>query len=401
MVTTTHRGRWTLDDRLTQSVRKLPVDVPPGTAAVIVQLKYDKAPHRVLDLGCVSVAGFRGWSGGARSRFTIAADWATPGYLPGELEPGTWHVLLRLHRVPPAGIDYELTASTTATPPRPPGWPAPPSPPIRPPRRDIPDIDGRRWLAGDLHAHTVHSDGELTVVELACLAAERGLQFLAVTDHNTVSQHADLASAATYAGIALVPGQEVTTDLGHANVIGPVGWVDFREPPDTWIAAADQAGGVLSINHPIAGDCAWRLALAGPPVAAEVWHGGSWLDRRWGGPLAWLHIWHRAPVAIGGSDFHLRAQGRFPGEPTTWILADGDDVIGGLRAGRTAVSASPADPLLLRFGDEMLALDADGTVFVPPHGGPRVVRGDRVRLSAGSGLHRLETHENEVVALCQ
>jgi len=30
----------------------------------------------------------------------------------------------------------------------------------------------RRWLAGDLHTHSVHSDGVLTPVALACLAAE-------------------------------------------------------------------------------------------------------------------------------------------------------------------------------------------------------------------------------------
>lgn len=401
MATTIHRGRWTLGDRLARSVRELPVDVPPGTAALTVELAYGAAPDRVLDLGCMGASGFRGWSGGARTGFTITAEWATPGYLPGELESGTWHVLLRLHRVPPEGLAYELTASTTSTrPPRPASAPLPP-PPIPPPHRDLPSVTGRRWLAGDLHAHTVHSDGELTVTELACLAAERGLQFLAVTDHNTVSHHAELPAAATHAGITLLPGQEVTTDLGHANVLGPVGWVDFREPADIWMATAHERDGVFSINHPLGGDCAWRLALARPPETAEIWHGGSWLDRRWGGPLAWLHAWERPPVAVGGSDFHMRAQGRLPGEPTTWVLADGDDVIGAIRAGRTAVSAGPDAPVLLRVGDEMLALDADGLVFVRPGGAAEVVRGDRTLLPAGDGLHRLETYENEVVALCQ
>ena len=49
---------------------------------------------------------------------------------------------------------------------------------------------GHEWLAGDFHSHTVHSDGSLEVVELAALAAERGLDLLAVTDHNTISHHA-------------------------------------------------------------------------------------------------------------------------------------------------------------------------------------------------------------------
>ena len=77
----------------------------------------------------------------------------------------------------------------------------------------------------------MHSDGVLTVPELARFAASRGLDFLAVTDHNTVSHHAELPAASAAHQISLLPGQEVTTERGHANALGPIGWVDFREPP--------------------------------------------------------------------------------------------------------------------------------------------------------------------------
>src|SRR5207302_84344 len=83
----------------------------------------------------------------------------------------------------------------------------------------------------------------LTVPELAALAARRGLDFLAVTDHNTVSHHAELAAAARRYGIILLPGQEVTTDGGHAGALGDVGWIDFREEPDAWLDATEAAGG--------------------------------------------------------------------------------------------------------------------------------------------------------------
>ncbi|PWR16675.1 PHP domain-containing protein, partial [Micromonospora sicca] len=111
----THRGRWTLRDRAEDVLRAVPVTVAPGTAALTVRLDYLRDAG-VLDLGCVGPAGFRGWSGGARDGYTITADWATPGYLPGELEPGEWQVLLRLHRVPPEGLDFEVTATTSSTP---------------------------------------------------------------------------------------------------------------------------------------------------------------------------------------------------------------------------------------------------------------------------------------------
>ncbi|MER7546255.1 PHP domain-containing protein [Spirillospora sp. NPDC127506] len=79
-----------------------------------------------------------------------------------------------------------------------------------------------------MHSHTVHSDGTLPVRELACLAASQGLDFLAVTDHNTVSHQPELPAASAHAGVLLLPGQEVTTDLGHANVFGADGTVLVR-----------------------------------------------------------------------------------------------------------------------------------------------------------------------------
>jgi len=42
----------------------------------------------------------------------------------------------------------------------------------------------RRLLKGDLHVHTLASDGVLTAEELAWRALRHGLDFLAITDHN-------------------------------------------------------------------------------------------------------------------------------------------------------------------------------------------------------------------------
>ncbi|RJL34448.1 PHP domain-containing protein [Bailinhaonella thermotolerans] len=392
-----HHGRWTLADRAERMLRELPVEVPPGTAALTVRLAYPRAAG-VLDLGCQGPYGFRGWSGGARETFTVAAGWATPGYLPGELEPGVWHVLLSLHRVPPGGLEYELTAVVSDRAPAAPetAWPDPAE---RPPRRDLPAPGGLRWLAGDLHTHTVHSDGRLTVPELARLAASRGLDYLAVTDHNTVSHHPHLPAAASRYGVALIPGQELTTDFGHANVLGPGGRIDFRLPAGEWVRQAGENGALISINHPLAGECAWLHPLTERPRLAEVWHSGWW-DRRWGAPVAWAQAWRPDTVAVGGSDFHHHGADAPPGEPATWVLAEDGDVLGALAAGRAAVSAGIRGPLLLRHGDELLALDADGTVLADDEGRRRFVRGNKVVFPAGVGMHRLETYENEVVALC-
>jgi PHP domain-containing protein len=394
-----HRGRWTLQDRADDAYRLLDVEVPSGTAALTVRLDHDRSSG-VLDLGCFGPAGFRGWSGGAREEFTIAATYATPGYLPGPLEPGVWHVCLGLHRVPRDGMPYEVTVHAGAAP-EPPA-PAPVPMPAPRPRRALPAEPGLTWLAGDLHSHSVHSDGALTVDELAALASSSGLDFLAVTDHNTVSHHVELAAAGRRAGVLLLPGQEITRDTGHANAFGDIGWIDFRRPADDWLSETERRGGLLSINHPLASDFAWRQPMRRRPRFAELWH-WTWLDRRWGGPLAWWLAWDPTVLPLGGSDFHGPAPGRALGAPTTWIQAGEphsvDGILAAMTAGRIAISAGRDAPVLLRVDDELVVVDGDGTYLVDPDGRRRVVLGDRRAFPAGPGPHRLEAADNTVLAL--
>src|SRR5260370_179296 len=76
--------------------------------------------------------------------------------------------------------------------------------------------------------------------------------------------------------IVRVPGEEVTTIGGHAGALGDVGWIDFREPADSWLAATETRGGLLSINHPIGGHVSWTIPMTQRPPLIEVWH-WSWL----------------------------------------------------------------------------------------------------------------------------
>jgi PHP domain len=388
-----HRGRWTAEDRAEAAYRYLSFDVGPGARAVTVELDYDRTAAS-LDLGVFDPAGFRGWSGGARSGFVITPAAATPGYLPGELPAGEWRVILGLYRVPAGGVDFTLDVrlGAAAPPPAPPPRPLP----ARPGRRALPAAPGRRWLAGDLHAHTVHSDGALTVDELACLARGRGLDFLAVTDHNTVSHHAELAAAAARTGVLLVAGQEVTTDTGHANCLGGVGWVDFRGAADDWLAAAAAGGGLLSLNHPVLpGDVGWRRPLRRRAPLVEVWH-WTW-DGADPAPLAWWRA--RGGVPVGGSDYHRPGEGIAPGGPTTWVQAEDDDVLGALAAGRVALAADPTGPVVLRHGGDVLVAGGDGTTLVAPGAAPHVVGGDLDAVAAGAGPYRLLDPSGRTLAL--
>ena len=403
MVVTRHGGRWTLEDRFASAWHYLPVEVPPGTCALRAELEYERS-GAIMDLGCLGPDGFRGWSGGARRSFVIGEQTATPGYLPGEPEPGTWQVVIGLHRVPAGGADYRLTVEVTSTPGELVPEPAPEDmPPItdRPARRRLLASDGRHWLAGDLHTHTVHSDGAMTVSELARFAAGRGMDFIAVTDHNTISHFAELPAAASAHGIVLLPGQEVTTDTGHASALGDVGWIDFREPPDAWLEATEQAGGLLSINHPIGGHVSWATPMKRRPPLIEVWH-WSWLDTHWTTPLGWWLAWDPTAIPVGGSDWHRPGSDAPPGSPTTWVEAEADDpaaVLEAIRAGRTAVSANRDGAVLLRVGDELVASAADGAILAGPDGPRARVRGPLAKFPAAEGCHRLLDPTGATLAL--
>ncbi|MFB7462659.1 hypothetical protein ACFCZ1_03955 [Streptomyces sp. NPDC056224] len=89
-VTTTHRGRAPQGNDQWAYVA---FDVPAGVQRISVATSHDAAAG-ILDLGIFGPSGFRGWSGGERAGFTLSAADATPGYVPGPVEPGSWSVIL-------------------------------------------------------------------------------------------------------------------------------------------------------------------------------------------------------------------------------------------------------------------------------------------------------------------
>jgi len=376
-----------------------------GTS-VEVTLDYDRE-HAVVDLGCSGPAGWRGWSGGARTSFVITPDAATPGYLPGALEPGTWSVQLGLYRLPVDPIDVTVTVelpATSAPPPEPAGQPRPDAPRLS--SRALPALDGLTWFAGDFHAHSTHSDGEQSLGELAGLAVRNGLDFLAVTEHNTVSHHPLLHGVGRAHGITLLPGQEVTTSRGHANAFGDIGWVDFREHPDRWVETVAARGGVLSINHPLQEEWAWQHRLAALPDALELWHVTWFREQTATAPWTLLSRWRDDVVLLGGSDYHHPRHGYLPGTPVTWVAAqdrDPEAILAGVRAGRTAMSRpGPDAPVLVRVGGDLVALEADGAVLVDVDGRRRMLQGERAVVTAdgaGHGPFRLESARGEILAV--
>jgi hypothetical protein len=362
----------------------LPFDVPAGVLRIRVSASHENfamagLARNVLDLGIFgpagydlgNAAGFRGWSGGARDGFVISRTHATPGYLAGPIEPGAWAVALGPVVLSPWGMAWQVRVTMERGEDRQPvteGDPVIASAP--------PSIRGARWYRGDLHLHTVHSDGERHPSELTSAAQASGLDFIVSTDHNTNA--ANRAWPASRSGTLLViPGEEVTTRHGHWLAVGlqPRAWVDWRYGPDDRVfprfaAEVRDGGGLVVAAHPsvpLPGS-AWEFGFADVD-ALEVWNGRWNVDDELS-----LRIWQRLLrqgrriVAVGGSDSHGKHQP--VGSPQTAVHAgelSTAAIVDGLRCGRSYIARSRDAALQLTACSAAADVAGPGqTLRVPP-----------------------------------
>jgi len=74
----------------------------------------------------------------------------------------------------------------------------------------------------DLHTHSTASDGSLPPRDLVRLARQRGLQALALTDHDTVDGLAEALAAGAEFGVEVIPGVEISArhPLGSMHILG-------------------------------------------------------------------------------------------------------------------------------------------------------------------------------------
>jgi predicted metal-dependent phosphoesterase TrpH len=339
-----------------QTYREVPFKVPAGTTSVTVEFAYTgKDQKSVIDLGVRDPQRFRGWSGGNKAKFTLTETWATPSYLSGPLPAGEWKLILGVPNLrKDARADY--TAKVTLD-----------HSPVFHGFAEAPLKAGPGWYRGDLHMHTQHSDGSCashTGQRIPCplfrtleAAAARGLDFVAVSDHNTTSHFHDLAELQPYYDdLVLIPGREITTFNGHANVFGVTAPLDFQlggpRAPDLnrILDQVEAAKGVISINHPglPSGEtcmgCGWTAKTDFSRIPAIEAINSFNAD----GPLTGIAFWEARlnaglhVTAIGGSDNHDAGlpPARGVGTPTTVVYADNlsqDAILDGIRKGRVFV----------------------------------------------------------------
>lgn len=346
--------------------------VPEGIDRLTVMFDYDRRNRTTIDLGLADPERFRGWSGGNKSTFILTESFATSSYLPGPLPAGTWQLLLGVPNIRngtsadyQAQIFFEQGAAAFSRP-----FASEP-------------LDHRAgWYRGDLHLHSGHSDGRCVAQSgdrvpcpldrTVASAAERGLDFIAVTEHNTRSHHQTLMELqAAYDRMVILPGRELTTFQGHANVFGTTGFIDFRLPADEMLQAANSVGGLVSINHPaLPSDercmgCGWRAEVDyGRIAAVEVVSGGAYAasDKHVHGQLSGISFWEELlndgyrVTAIAGSDNHdpdlASSEPSAVGFPTTVVYARSlsqPDLMRGIRNGRVFIDVEGSGDRLLEF----------------------------------------------------
>lgn len=218
------------------------------------------------------------------------------------------------------------------------------------------------WFAGELHTHTVHSDGEFTVEQLCRAAKERELSLIALTDHNTASGLRFLTKALEEETVPVIRGIEWTTFFGHMLVLGCGKHVDWRyvRPPeiDDRIRKIHENGGIVGMAHPFSigspmyTGCSWEFQIRDYSLVdyIEVWS-GTFPPVDSAENIRSIHFWsglldkgHRIAISYG-RDWHHNKNDNEP-QAATMLGIDGERItpelaMDAIRRGRTMITLGP------------------------------------------------------------
>ena len=333
-------------------------EVPAGTTNIHLDFQY--TPHYATgrihqNQVNVSIDGpdaVRGQWNLMRPYCDINGIASSPGIGTWAIQPGTWTAFVEAHRIlPPDTVAYELTVTLSSEP-------LTLTPPIYDESRKVASTQPG-WYRGDLHAHTLHSDGRWDIPEFTRFMRNRGLDFVSLSDHNTVTGLAQHRSQ-TEDGFLALGGMELSTFNGHMLALGGSSWYEWRlniEPGMNIERIMQQVidrGELLIIAHPMSPDepfcsgCIWQFEDARPGVAlgVEVWNGfwDEFNEDALQQYYVWLNLGNRL-VATSGSDIHgplALDTGRIYGFNVVYSEELSEvAILGAIRKGHSYVSAGP------------------------------------------------------------
>jgi hypothetical protein len=159
----------------------------------------------------------------------------------------------------------------------------------------------KRWYKGNLHTHTLNSDGDSTPHEVTTWYREHGYNFLVLSDHNHITEVAGLnAIHAAKDRFLLITGEEVSDRYRekpiHMNALNPERHVDAQHGDS--VASTIQnnlneirrAKGIPSLNHP---NFHWAITIQDMLAVKglglfEVYNGHPMVNNEGGGGFASL-----------------------------------------------------------------------------------------------------------------
>lgn len=370
-----HRATLTVGDRQRRFV--VPFDVPPSVGRLEVEMNYGPDTSTVRrNLVTLAIRDPRGLRGAAHRPnadhlVVIEPAYATPGFLCGPLYEGRWECLIDAHEVLNGEDDpcrLQLTVKAEASGPSDrvdADWRD-----AQPPGRSL--QGGPGWYRGDLHSHTVHSDGSETVSAMVAAAERRKMDFFAITDHNTVSQLFD--DQACFGQLLPIRGLELTTFHGHANVLGTAtsfDWAVADGPAfDDILSSAHDEGAIVVVNHPRAlgnpccTGCRWDVPTSLDRFdAIEVWNGpwGNWEARNPDALELWTRLLDRGVriSAVAGGDAHSVDGLGAAGMPSTVVYCSAPSeasILASVAGGRAYLTAGPDLRSYVTIGSEEIDL---------------------------------------------
>jgi hypothetical protein len=355
--TYTFNGQLTPDDM--RQLTPIHFDVPEGVTQVHVDFSFSprhpeghQFPNQ-LSLMVFDPDGPRlGISKPKENGSTINAVNPSPGGLPHPITPGQWTVFVLVYRLltPNNPVEYtlEITLSSEKIEGEPKQWQA-----------GKVASRGAGWYRGDLHAHSIHSDGSWDIPELVQFWRDHKVDFMTLSDHDTISGLAQVRSLADDDMLTL-GGIEISTFLGHCVAVGVHEWFDWRTADGEQIPIPEIAekviatGALFTIAHPRDNGepwccgCRWlhEDMMPGNTLAVEIWN-GYWAERNEEALrlfYSWLNQGHQI-VATSGTDIHRRPPDNVSGHSAVNVVYAEDltekAIIDGIKAGHSYISAGP------------------------------------------------------------
>lgn len=186
---------------------------------------------------------------------------------------------LARHLPPPPAL---AAAPSPAVPPR---FVIPPPPPNAEPPRFAEQLDATTFQKGNIHTHTTWSDGDHPPQDVYAWYRDRGYAFLAITDHNNLTEPAIFRLLERKKKFIMITGEEVTMwgagKQVHVNALCHKRTIGGKKLPTqgavlAWgVTKIKEQGGVALVNHP---NWDWALSAADLPSARgaallEIWSG--------------------------------------------------------------------------------------------------------------------------------